>query len=63
MKRWLILGALAVAVLYFPAAVTAALGLLGTVAVTAAAQPTAWAFAAGLYARPRITRTARRWTP
>jgi hypothetical protein len=57
-KKWIATLALAALVLHFPATVAAALGLAGTIAVTAAAQPTVWAFAAGLLAYPRI---ARRW--
>lgn len=42
-----------------PALAVALLGLLGTLAVAAAGQPVVWAFVAGVFARPRIT---RRWS-
>jgi xanthosine utilization system XapX-like protein len=51
-------GLLAVLLAQFPAPAAAILGLLGTVLVTAAAQPAVWAFGCGLLAAPRI----RRWT-
>jgi hypothetical protein len=52
-KLWLILAALAALVLYFPAALAALIGALGTLAVTAAAQPACWAFGCGLLAANR----------
>jgi hypothetical protein len=52
-------GLLAVLLAQFPAAATALLGAVGALAVTAAAQPAVWAFAAGILAAPRIRRWAR----
>lgn len=63
MKRWLILGGLLAVLVQFPAAYAALLGLLGTLAVAAAAKPAVVAFALGLYAGPRLARTGRRRTP
>lgn len=62
MKLWLTAAALVATLLFFPALATALLGIVGTIAVWAAAQPTVWAFAAGILAYPRITDRTRRWT-
>lgn len=59
LKLWMILAVLAALVLYAPALVTALLGALGTVAVTAAANPTVLGFALGVAAAPRILRSTR----
>jgi len=59
MKRWLILGALTAVLVHFPALAAAVLGVLGALAVTAAAQPVVLGFAAGLLLRPRLSRTIR----
>lgn len=59
MKLWFLLGALAAVLVTHPALAAALLGLLGTLAVWAAAQPAVWAFAAGLIVRPRILRSTR----
>lgn len=59
--KWILLGGLlAVLLLLFPAALAVLLGALGTAAVAAASSPAVWAFAAGLYAWPRVTRRASR---
>jgi hypothetical protein len=59
-RLWLLLGAALALVVAFPAAVAALLAAVGTVAVAAAAKPAVWAFALGLYARPRLTRRSAR---
>lgn len=59
MKKWIAALVVAALVLYFPTALAALLAALGTIAVTAAAQPTVWAFAAGVAAAPRILRSTR----
>lgn len=59
MKIWFLLGALLAVLVAHPALGAAVLGLLGTLAVAAAGQPAVWAFIAGVFARPRIT---RRWS-
>jgi len=58
-KKWLLLTALAALVLYFPGLAAALIGTLGTIAVTAAANPAVLGFTAGLAAAPRILRSTR----
>lgn len=58
-RFWIILGALAAVLVLYPTLGSAVLGLLGTVAVAVAAQPVAWAFLAGVLARPHLARTHR----
>jgi len=59
MKLWLLLGGLLAVLILAPGFAAGLIGALGTLAVTAAAQPTVWAFAAGLAAAPRILRSTR----
>lgn len=56
----ILLGALLALFAQFPTLLAVLLGVLGTVAVAAASSPAVWAFAAGLWAWPRITRRASR---
>ncbi|TKA13174.1 hypothetical protein [Actinacidiphila oryziradicis] len=56
MKRWFLLGALAAVLVTHPAIAAALLAVVGTLAVTAAAQPVVLGFVAGLILRPRIDR-------
>lgn len=63
MKLWFFLGALAAVLVTHPALAVALLAVVGTIAVTAAAQPVVLGFIAGLILRPRITAHVQRWTP
>jgi hypothetical protein len=54
-KPWLILGAVLAVLALYPALAAVLLAVVGTLAVTAAAQPVVLGFAAGLILRPRIT--------
>ncbi|TKA11765.1 hypothetical protein [Actinacidiphila oryziradicis] len=63
MKLWLAIGALLAVLVLYPALAAALLAVVGTLAVTAAAQPVVLGFVAGLILRPRITARVQRWTP